>query len=127
MRYRRILTLGLVSLAFLFGGTMEAFAQTLYKGAWIAESFGNDKVGGTDASEFFQFYAAPQGILCNPREPVCPLLSTPYAFTTDPGTGGTEFHHSSGSWVAPKSKVPCMLAKKLFNSGVIDTVALTTW
>jgi hypothetical protein len=57
-------------------------AQKLYRGTWIAESFGNDKVGGTGDSEFFSVYAAPQGNLCNPVNPRCPFSSTPVAYTT---------------------------------------------
>jgi hypothetical protein len=78
-----------VLVAFAFGAT-DAGAQTLYKGTWIAESFGNDKVGGTDASEFFSVYAAPQGNLCNPVNPRCAFSSTPVAYTTTgPGTAKT--------------------------------------
>jgi hypothetical protein len=83
----RTITLILVGFALVLGSNNEASAQALYKGAWIAESFGNDKVGGTADSEFFSVYAAPQGNRCNGLNPRCPFASTPVAYTTTgPGT-----------------------------------------
>ena len=82
MRFHRFLSFALAILALALFSNTEVSAQTLYKGSWIAESFGNDKVGGTGDSEFFSIYAAPAGIQCNAGNPFCPFDSTPVAYTT---------------------------------------------
>jgi hypothetical protein len=58
-------------------------ANQLYQGSLVIESFGNDKVGGTGASEFFSVFGMPQGIQCNPGQPRCNFASTPVAVTMD--------------------------------------------
>lgn len=82
----RLLALAAVTFAFVFvSGT--ASAGKMYNGSWIAEAFGNDKVGvafpgptylcSGGASACFQAYGMPQGRLCNPLAPRCNLESTP--------------------------------------------------
>ncbi len=74
----RFLTLALVTFALVLASNTEGSASRLYKGSWIAESFGNDKVGiGSDASLYFQFYAIPHGLHCNGLNPRCHFDSTP--------------------------------------------------
>lgn len=83
----RLFTLALVSFGLVFASVGEVSAQKLWKGSWIAESFGNDKVGVSfpgptyactaGASACFQAYGMPQGRLCNPLAPRCNLSSTP--------------------------------------------------
>ena len=84
MRTSRLMTIGLASLFLLIASTSESFAGVkLYNGAWIAESFGNDKVGiGTEASAFFEALGIPQGILCHPAAPLCDFSSTPVTWHT---------------------------------------------
>jgi hypothetical protein len=95
---RRILTITAACTAMLFAmsSTTESQAQMLYQGAWVAESFGNDKVGiGTEASLYFEALAIPQGILCHPIAPLCNFASTPVTTTgspTAPGGIGTLFN-----------------------------------
>ena len=87
----------LVALFFVLSSATESSAGTqLYQGAWVAESFGNDKVGiGTEASLFFEALAIPQGILCHPNAPLCDFASTPVTTTgtvLNPGVNGTMFN-----------------------------------
>jgi hypothetical protein len=65
----------------------ELSAQTLYKGRWIAESFGNDIVTGTGtaAENRFELYAVPHGYICNGLQPLCDFDETPVALTGPPG------------------------------------------
>ncbi len=77
----RIMTVG-AGLAILFLvvlPTAESLAgQQLYQGAWVAESFGNDKVGvGTEASLYFEALAIPQGQNCHPMRRYAPLPRHP--------------------------------------------------
>jgi hypothetical protein len=74
-------------LAFVIASASESLAGTQqYSGAWIAESFGNDRVGiGTEASQYFEALAIPQGINCHPNAPLCDETSTPVT-TAGPGT-----------------------------------------
>ncbi len=87
MRTSKLMIIGLASLFLLIASTSESFAGVkLYNGAWIAESFGNDKVGiGTEASAFFEALGIPQGTLCHPAAPLCHFDSTPVT-TAGPGT-----------------------------------------
>jgi len=57
--------------------TPSLAANQQYEGSLVIESFGNDLVGGTGASEFFSVFAMPQGLQCNPEQPRCPSASTP--------------------------------------------------
>jgi hypothetical protein len=56
-------------------------ANQLYKGSWVAHSFGNDFAKGTGThdpeSNYFSVFGMPQGVLCNAGQPRCPLASTP--------------------------------------------------
>ena len=70
----------LLAVAMVFGEPSQA-ANQQYQGSLVIESFGNDKVGGTGASEFFSVFGMPQGIQCNPFQPRCPLASTPVSTT----------------------------------------------
>lgn len=71
----KLLALGLLALA--VGISAPAAAQKMYTGSWVAESFGNDLVGGTGESAVFSVFAMPQGVLCNPGAPRCSFASTP--------------------------------------------------
>ena len=66
----------LLALALPFAASAQVGVQ-LYNGSWVAESFGNDLVGGTEESEFFSVFGMPQGLLCNAGNPVCKITSTP--------------------------------------------------
>jgi len=52
-------------------------AVKMYSGQWVADSFGNDKVGGTGESQFFSVLNNPQGVLCNGGIPICNFSQTP--------------------------------------------------
>lgn len=71
------LVLGLGLLALAVGIATPAAAQKMYTGSWIAESFGNDNVGGTGESAQFSVLGIPLGHVCNALQPRCPLQSTP--------------------------------------------------
>lgn len=60
-------------------------ANQQYVGSLVIESFGNDNVGGTGASEFFSVFGMPQGIQCNPLQPRCASASTPVTATMGGG------------------------------------------
>jgi len=88
---------GLAILFLVVLPTAESLAgQQMYQGAWVAESFGNDKVGiGTEASLYFEALAIPQGINCHPNAPLCAIESTPVTTTgtvSAPGAIGTAFN-----------------------------------
>lgn len=70
-------TLALVASGFVLLSGTEASAQKMYTGKWTAESFGNDLVGGSNESQYFSAFGMPQGVLCNPYQPKCPMSSTP--------------------------------------------------
>ena len=71
-----------VLLLFVLPTTESVAGQQLYQGAWVAESFGNDKVGiGTEASLYFEVNAIPMGINCHPNAPLCSISSTPVTTT----------------------------------------------
>jgi hypothetical protein len=72
----RLFAIGLLALGLTAAPAAQA-ANQLYKGSWFVDSFGNDNFGGTGESEFFSVFAMPQGVLCNPGQPRCPLASTP--------------------------------------------------
>jgi hypothetical protein len=82
-----------ILLLFVLPTTESVAGQQLYQGAWVAESFGNDKVGiGTEASLYFEALAIPQGINCHPNAPLCAMSSTPVTTTGTslaPGANGT--------------------------------------
>jgi len=81
-RFYRILLASAAALA--LGGTAQA-ANQQYVGSLVIESFGNDVVGGTGASEFFSVFGMPQGIQCNPGNPRCASGSTPVTPTMGGG------------------------------------------
>ncbi len=60
-------------------------ANQQYVGSLVIESFGNDVVGGTGASEFFSAFGVPLGNQCNPGNPRCPITSTPVTPTMGGG------------------------------------------
>jgi hypothetical protein len=70
----------LVSAAIALAAPAQA-ANQQYVGSLVIESFGNDKVGGAGASQFFSVFGMPQGIQCNPGNPRCPIGSTPVSLT----------------------------------------------
>ncbi len=72
----RNLSVGLLVVALCLAGPAGA-AVKMYSGKWVADAFGNDKVGGTGESQFFNVLNNPQGILCNGGIPVCPFAFTP--------------------------------------------------
>src|SRR5262245_6966128 len=72
-------------------------ANQQYKGSLVIESFGNDNVGGTGASEFFSVFAMPQGLQCNPEQPRCNFASTPAALTM----GGAKVFAPLGTLCVP--------------------------
>jgi len=97
MRFQRFVAALAVAIPFAFLVQTDAPAQSLYKGSWIAESFGNDKVGGTGASLYFEIYAMPIGYNCNLYNPACPISSTVVTETT----GGAKVFNPIGSLCTP--------------------------
>lgn len=79
MLVNRLVTIGLFTLLAVITWSTESLAGSkLYQGAWIAESFGNDKVGiGTEASAYFSADGIPAGLKCHPNAPLCDFSSTP--------------------------------------------------
>ncbi|MBW2287237.1 MAG: hypothetical protein JRG90_05375 [Deltaproteobacteria bacterium] len=79
MLVSRLVTISLAIGLLIISAASESFAGTkLYKGSWIAESFGNDRVGiGTLESQYFEVLGIPQGANCHPNAPLCPISSTP--------------------------------------------------
>jgi hypothetical protein len=96
----RLIGLLLVSLALVVVANTEVSAQTMYKGRWIAEAFGNDKVveGGTDESAYFSVYAVPHGNRCNAGQPRCAFASTPVTYTEQ---GNTKQFNPQGLLCSP--------------------------
>ncbi|MEE2674617.1 MAG: hypothetical protein VX466_12530 [Myxococcota bacterium] len=107
----RLFVLALVSFALVVTSVSEVSAQKMYKGSWIAESFGNDKVGvslqpggattpsggytykcSAGASACFQAYGMPQGRMCNPLAPRCNLSATPVDATGNFNPQGPNCH-----------------------------------
>jgi hypothetical protein len=87
--FSRLVGVTLVTLMLVVFANTELSAQTLYKGRWIAESFGNDKAipGGTNEEEWFSLYAVPHGFICNGLQPLCDLDETPVTNAQPPATG----------------------------------------
>ena len=106
MRFHQFLSFALVTLTLVLFSNTELSAQTLYKGRWIAESFGNDKVvpGGTNEEEWFSLYAVPHGFICNDLQPLCPLDETPVTDVQPPATG-VEFN-PLGTQCLPLTALP---------------------
>jgi hypothetical protein len=97
MRASRFLIVGLAIAALLVASASESLAgQQMYKGQWIAESFGNDRANiGTEESQYFSVLGIPQGINCHGKAPLCDFSSTPVTTTgntTTPGANGTAFN-----------------------------------
>jgi hypothetical protein len=93
----RIVSIGLAVAFLVTSGATESLAGgQIYEGSWIAESFGNDKIGiGTEASQYFEALGIPQGINCHPKAPLCHIDSTPVTTTgtsLSPGNIGTAFN-----------------------------------
>jgi len=77
----RLSLLPAVAVALFWAVGANAVNQ-LYTGQWVAESFGNDKVESTMttlplASQHWSVFAMPQGVQCNPYNPICKFASTP--------------------------------------------------
>jgi hypothetical protein len=93
MRIRIAAPIALISSLLLLAGTEVFAGNSLYEGAWIAESFGNDKVGiGTEASQYFEALGIPLGANCHSAVPLCDFASTPATTTGTeyaPGATGT--------------------------------------
>ncbi len=114
---QRFSTVVLVILSFVAFSQTEVSAQSLYKGAWIAESFGNDKAitGGASESSYFQFYAMPFGYNCNPYQPRCAINSTvvngtgmfdPIGTLCTPIAGGNAARPANGATLMTPNGVP---------------------
>jgi hypothetical protein len=85
----RLLWVGLLGLGIAAATTAQAGSQ-LFDGSWTVKAFGNECDNdtptpgpycpgddGTGPSRYYQAYRVPQGLLCNPDQPRCPLVSTP--------------------------------------------------
>jgi hypothetical protein len=97
MRFSRSLIVGLAISALFLASASESLAgQQMYKGQWIAESFGNDRVNiGTVESAYFEALGIPQGINCHGKAPLCTFSETPVTTTgntTTPGANGTAWN-----------------------------------
>jgi hypothetical protein len=79
MLARRLIMIAFVALFLVAAGATNSFPGTKqYEGAWIAESFGNDRVNiGTLESQFFEVAGIPMGVRCHPAAPLCSISSTP--------------------------------------------------
>jgi hypothetical protein len=88
--HSRLVGVTLITLMLVVFASTELSAQTLYKGRWIAESFGNDLLtpGGVESSEFFSLYAVPHGFICNGLQPLCDFDETPVIHTGPAGNPG---------------------------------------
>ena len=83
--------------ASVFAAVSAHAVNQLYTGQWVAESFGNDLVESTMttlplASQHWSVFAMPQGVQCNPYNPLCKFASTPVqskATTSMTPNGGT--------------------------------------
>lgn len=88
---------GVAVLVSVFTTTGANAINQLYTGQWVAESFGNDVVESTMttlplASQHWSVFAMPQGVQCNPYNPLCSFASTPVqskATTSMTANGGT--------------------------------------
>jgi hypothetical protein len=87
----RLLWVGLLGFGIGAATTAQAGFQ-LFDAWWIVEGFGNEcsnmdpspgpycpsnTATATGPSRVYQAYRVPQGLLCNPDQPRCPLVSTP--------------------------------------------------
>ena len=99
MRVCRLGSITLVAAFLLLASSTGAVAgKALYQGEWIAESFGNDRVGiGTLESLYFEALGIPQAILCHPAAPLCDFASTPVT-TTGPGTAFAPLGPGCSRW-----------------------------
>jgi hypothetical protein len=79
----RLVAIGMAAFLLVVSSATESLAGgQIYEGSWIAESFGNDKVGiGTEESQYFEVAGIPQGVQCHPNAPLCAISSTPFALT----------------------------------------------
>jgi hypothetical protein len=79
MLARRLIMIAFVAFLLVAVGATNSFAGTKqYEGAWIAESFGNDRVNiGTLESQYFEVAGIPLGVRCHGNNPACPISSTP--------------------------------------------------
>jgi hypothetical protein len=90
MRASRLATVFFAMALLIVAFASESFAGTkLYQGSWIAESFGNDKVGiGTKESKYFEVAGIPLGNNCHPNAPLCDFYSTQVTTTGTPSAPG---------------------------------------
>lgn len=86
---RRIVGLAVSLVAIGVFAALPAQAQRMYEGLWVAESRGNDVVGGLGESQYFSVVGIPLGNHCNPYQPRCPFASTPISFGGDFSPLGT--------------------------------------
>ncbi|NRA08573.1 MAG: hypothetical protein HRU02_10470 [Myxococcales bacterium] len=116
MRLRNPLLRSLATLAFA-AGLLTAFpAQAinqLYTGQWSADSFGND-IATPNAtalnSQHFAVYGIPQGVQCNPYNPLCKIASTPIgskATTTMSTTINGGFPTTGNGLPVVNTNIPC--------------------
>jgi hypothetical protein len=95
---RSAILVAMVAAAWVVGmATTSEAANQQYVGSLVIESFGNDNVGGTGASEFFSVFGMPQGVQCNPGQPRCSSGSTPVTLTM----GGGKVFAPLGTLCAP--------------------------
>ena len=112
MRLRSSLLGTLATFAFaasLLGAFPAQAVNQLYTGQWIADSFGNDLVNPTATalnSQHWAAYAIPQGVQCNPYNPLCKFASTPIGSkaTTSMAPGTT----ANGAYgTVTNTNIPC--------------------
>jgi hypothetical protein len=72
----RLVMIGLLSVGITAATTAQAGNQ-MFTAEWYTESFGNERTGGTGASEFYSKWGIPEGVQCNRYWPRCPFQSTP--------------------------------------------------
>jgi len=84
----RLLWVGLLGFGIGAATTAQAGSQ-LFDGSWSVKAFGNEcstmdpspgpycPSNGTGSYRLYEAYGIPQGFLCNPDQPRCPLVSTP--------------------------------------------------
>ena len=116
MRLRSTLLHSLATLAFAAGLLAALPAQAvnqLYTGKWSADSFGNDLATPNATalnSQHWVAYGIPQGVQCNPYNPLCKIASTPQptkATTTMSTTANGAFGTTTNGGVVVNTNIPC--------------------
>ena len=73
---KTLAVVGFLAVALIAAPAAWAGVQ-MYRGSWIAQSFGNDKTTGVETeSDTWSVFAMPEGANCNGVQPRCPSTLT---------------------------------------------------